>query len=359
MLGMPMLEPDVSQNISYWVAQRERTKDRKLHIQGYMEFTKPMSLKALRDVLPAHWEPRKGTQKQAIDYCKKEESRDTDSFANGDLIDAGPWEDGSTKRQGARNDIKKVVDLLKAGASDRTLLDEAPAYLLRYGRGIDRLRSAVLPPPPEFRKVKTLVLWGNPGVGKSRYARQLDPKLYSLWDQTANWFDGYNGEQTLLIDEFKCAIPITKLNSLLDGYKLTLPIKGGTTVARWMFVIIISNINPTDWYGDEHNDVLKRALYRRLGNIRQISDSGAIENNTGVAVQWDLPAPLWTPLSPPDEDDKSTTFIPVPETKSIEVTTDRCSSPTPSITESELSTTDTIETIEEDSDEFLMSELGC
>lgn len=45
------------------------------HLQGYVEFHRAFSLTSVKDAFgwpTAHFEPRRGTQEQAIDYCKKE-----------------------------------------------------------------------------------------------------------------------------------------------------------------------------------------------------------------------------------------------------------------------------------------------
>lgn len=51
----------------------EETKEGKPHLQGYIRFEKPQRLSFLKKYMPkAHLEPRRGSEKQAADYCKKE-----------------------------------------------------------------------------------------------------------------------------------------------------------------------------------------------------------------------------------------------------------------------------------------------
>ena len=57
------------------------------------------------------------------------------------------------------------------------------------------------------------------------------------------WFDNYEQEDCLLIDDFDdTAVPIELMLQLLDGYRQRLPIKGGHTYAAWEKVIITTNI---------------------------------------------------------------------------------------------------------------------
>lgn len=48
----------------------------RLHLQLYLEFNPRVSLNKMQDCLPGlHIEPRRGSQKQAIDYVTKEDTR--------------------------------------------------------------------------------------------------------------------------------------------------------------------------------------------------------------------------------------------------------------------------------------------
>lgn len=61
---------------TYAVFQTEMGEAGNMHIQGYIEFSQQVRLSHLRAnwkwVSQPHWEIRKGTQKQAIDYCQKD-----------------------------------------------------------------------------------------------------------------------------------------------------------------------------------------------------------------------------------------------------------------------------------------------
>lgn len=72
--------------VKYIVFQRERTENGTQHLQGYLELEYPERPTFLRRINErAHWEQRIGTQQQAIDYCKREETREqgTEPFERG------------------------------------------------------------------------------------------------------------------------------------------------------------------------------------------------------------------------------------------------------------------------------------
>ena len=78
---------------TYLIIGHEQGGQNTPHLQGYIEFKKKQSFSVLKKFNKRiHWEPRRGKQNQAIDYCKKE----------------GNFEEyGEPKKQGDRIDLKK------------------------------------------------------------------------------------------------------------------------------------------------------------------------------------------------------------------------------------------------------------
>jgi len=59
-----------------FVYQVEKGSSGNIHYQGYCTMTAAVDLNVMRTILPgAHFEGRRGTHKQACDYCMKTESR--------------------------------------------------------------------------------------------------------------------------------------------------------------------------------------------------------------------------------------------------------------------------------------------
>lgn len=80
------------------------------------------------------------------------------------------------------------------------------------------------------------------------------------------WLDGYEGQETILIDDFRGWISFSALLHILDGYPLQQQVKGSTIKARWTHVIITSNVAWDAWY-KSISDECKSALRRRLTNV--------------------------------------------------------------------------------------------
>lgn len=126
-------------------------------------------------------------------------------------------------------------------------------------------------------KSRRRCLWGNTGTGKTRYAVERGAFKWSPpSDTTKEWWDGYAGEKSILIDEFYGQMKPSRLQELLDGYMCRMDIKGSHTYAMYDTVYITSNVSPDEWYGDNVPQEVKNSLKRRLtkygGEIKHITD---------------------------------------------------------------------------------------
>jgi hypothetical protein len=90
---------------------------------------------------------------------------------------------------------------------------------------------------------------------------------FKISGDALQWWDGYDGEKSILIDEYDNQIPITRLLNLLDGYHLRLPVKGGFTYAAWTKVIITTNLNPLELHPNAKQQH-RAALHRRINRTQ-------------------------------------------------------------------------------------------
>ena len=144
------------------------------HLQGYVEFDSVQRLSAVRKILDsAHWEPRKGTQQQALDYVSKSDSR----------LD-GPWEYGSliVSAQGKRSDLKRAMDQAVSGSSTLQLMEDNPSVMARYSGFINSYKRLKVDGVVRVN-LKVHVYYGSTGTGKSRSAFEQYPRAI-LRDKT-------------------------------------------------------------------------------------------------------------------------------------------------------------------------------
>lgn len=128
--------PELKGGATYVCQQKEicPTTQRK-HFQGYIEFKEKMSLTGLKKLYgdKIHWGPRKGTQAQAIDYCKKSDTAVPNTFS----------ELGKKKEQGARSDLDAILNAMEDGWTTSDILREFGGNALRHISHIERGLNAL------------------------------------------------------------------------------------------------------------------------------------------------------------------------------------------------------------------------
>lgn len=231
------------------------------HVQGFVQFKERKRLASVKlwlDEHTAHCEKARGTPSQAWDYCTKED---------GAPLTFGARPEGPA--QGKRSDLAAVWEGLAAGKTLLELCDEHPGTVIRNERGLTRMnnRRAALG-VPKFRDVQVHVLWGDAGTGKTRYAVDAEDDLYIADMADNGWWDGYEGQEAVLIDDFYGQIKPSKMLRILDGYRLQLPVKGSSTFARYTRVYITSNAPPEEWWEGSSVPVrVRRAIRRRINRV--------------------------------------------------------------------------------------------
>lgn len=246
-----LYDPEDFPGCKYLVYSEECGESGTPHLQGYVEFSTPKRLAAVRKMLPtAHWEVRRGTPAEAAAYCKK---------IDDDTHMAGPYEWGEIPHQGERSDLLAVKKDLDNNATPRDLWNAHFATMVKFHRGIDRY-TALVHKSRDWR-TDTYVLVGDTGTGKSYHCVQ-QPGAY--WKPRGEWWDGYAGEDTVILDDFYGWLPYDTLLRVCDNTPLTVPIKGGFVPFLARRVFITSNKLPEQWYkfGDTVSNTISPFIRR-------------------------------------------------------------------------------------------------
>lgn len=268
-------------NIRYLIYQKEQCPStNRIHYQGYCELNKSARLVTMKKYVgQGHYERRQGTRDQARAYCQKEDSRLEQPKEIGTWLTTNQ----SNTASGTRSDLIATATAIQTGATMTQLAENHPTVMMKYPRGTLLLRQIAQQKHANQRMrvdLKVTVYWGETGTGKTRkvYENQPINDLFKL-DRASNngnvWWDGYDGQRVLLIDDFYGWIKYGQLLNILDIYPLRLDVKGAFTWANWEEVYITSNKSPCNWYqGISPEFEIPAALDRRIHKILQFKNIG-------------------------------------------------------------------------------------
>jgi len=251
-----------SDKIRYICGQLEVAPDTgRLHFQGYLQLKTSQRLSWVKAHVhaTAHFEVQKASNNDdARNYCNKEDTR----MEGAEFVEFGSYVKGA----GARTDLTTIRDAIKEGATHRQLMEDYCNTYARHIRFCDRATAYYQPTRPEVT-VKLYI--GEPGTGKTRLATS-DPDHYVVPIGDKLWMDGYDGQTTIVLDDFSGRMSHMQLCDtlrLLDRYPIRVPIKGGFTWITAPTVIVTTNIHPFRWYKWETRANQYEALWRRFNEV--------------------------------------------------------------------------------------------
>ncbi|ALE29785.1 replication associated protein [Lake Sarah-associated circular virus-42] len=254
----------------FMIFQMERCPETgKLHLQGALQLDKQQRLSFMKKLhKTAHWEVMKGNWTQSIEYCSKSETKVN-----------GPWEAGDRPKMGQRTDLETIGKMVKENKTNLELVDTLGAGVSKFQKHISFLRFTYSEKDSDRQAtgVKVIVLYGPTGTGKTYAAVNslTGGRAYHILNApsqkaTKLWFDGYENQKVLVIDDFDGSVEFRYLLRMIDVYKFPAEVKGGMVWGVWDTVIITSNVHPASWYTGVDTSPLKR----RIAEIRLCENQG-------------------------------------------------------------------------------------
>lgn len=235
------------------------------HLQGYVAWTTTMSLQAFKKKMGGRLRfeaNTNGTAQQNRDYCSGLHPK------KGSTLNPTFEEYGVMPQQGDRVDWTSAVEQIRERTPVANVVFDQP-HLTPCIRALERL-AAISNKPPKDRDVRVLYIHGSSGCGKTRSIHECFPDAY--WKPNGEWWDGYEGESVVVLDDFYGDIQHALLLRVLDRYPLRVPHKGGFHPAHWTTIIISSNASLDEQYPSFHDDK-RQPLYRRIHRVID-ADSG-------------------------------------------------------------------------------------
>lgn len=231
-------------NMRYLCFGLEQGAEGTVHWQGYCELYHQMELPRIHTILypgnQFHCERRLGTAEQAARYCL-----DQDETGRGFV-----YEFGTLSKQSERTALLDVRQRLEGGQSINDLVYLEPQIFHRYGRTAEKLAESI--DIKRHRSQPTLGEWhwGPTGSGKSHTAFDrfnTETHYVKPWGKTeTQWWDGYNGQDNVIFDEFRGQIPYEEILRLLDKWPLQVSRRGRPPVNFRSKRIIITSSKPPE-----------------------------------------------------------------------------------------------------------------
>jgi hypothetical protein len=219
-----------------------------LHWQVLAVFNKKCRLAFVKRIFGNGIHAELTKSKAANDYVWKDETR----------VDGTQFELGQLKfKRNCETDWAAVLDDAKRGRMD----DIPPDIIVRHYGNLRRIGMDHLAPVAVERRI--IVYWGPSGTGKSRRAwNEAGLDAYPK-DPLTKFWDGYRGQENVVIDEFRGGVSIGHVLRWFDRYPVNIEVKGAAVTLRARTIWITSNLAPDQWYPDLDQDT-KAALLRRL-----------------------------------------------------------------------------------------------
>lgn len=200
--------------------------------------------------------PMKGNFRQNENYCSKE----------------GVYtEVGVKPKQGFRGDLVETKDAILDGTItvDEIALEDPQSFHM-YGRTFKEIEMIAL--RKRYRTEMTQGVWivGPSGSGKSHTAFEgYNPETHYVKNLNEDWWDGYKGQETVILNEFRGQIAFAELLDLCDKWPKTVKWRGREPVPFLAKKVIVTSIKePNDVYRRQCDDEPWEQFARRFDIIR-------------------------------------------------------------------------------------------
>lgn len=235
--------------IQYLAGQLEYSTTGHLHWQLFAITKRKHRVSGIRKIFPGHIELSRSS---AIEqYVQK-----SDTGVDGTYFEFGK-KPHSAKRGIDWSAVKRAA---KSGS-----FEEIPSYA--YISFYNSLRSIARDNLQPVGIERTIwVFWGKSGTGKSHSAWEQAGRDAYPKDPNTKFWDGYNGHEHVVIDEYRGGISISHVLRWFDKYPTIVEVKGSSVPLKARTIWVTSNLNPRDWYKDLDSDT-QDALLRRLNII--------------------------------------------------------------------------------------------
>lgn len=237
---------------------------KKNHFQGFCVFKNQIVLKSASKLLGnVHVIKCNGTPQQNRIYCGAE---DYEKDGKLKLKNLNFKEFGTLPIQGKRNDIVELKNRIINGEKLDDITIENPMAYHQYGRTLSKIEDICLRKKKRSENCVGTWYYGPTGTGKSHHAyKDFNPDThYNYKGERGGWWDGYTGQKTVIINDFRGAIPYDELLKMVDIWPFEVPRRNREPVPLMAnHIIITSSLSPEEVYCNRNvNDNINQLLRR-------------------------------------------------------------------------------------------------
>lgn len=236
------------------------------HLHCVLEDKKSIRFSGIKKIFHGmNLSPTKGNKQQAEDYINKRNGFEE----KGEKVVLIKYHGEIQGKQGNRNDISAIEELIEQGLTPNEIFDISLSYRKFEKITKDAYYRKRFKETPLKRDVKVYWHFGKSGTGKSYTYLELAEKygednIYRVNEYTNGFMDKYSGEPVLFMDEIRHnSLNYTLLLAMLEGYKSTQIHSRYTNVyCLWNEVHITSVFTPNELYQQMY--LLKNDTYEQL-----------------------------------------------------------------------------------------------
>lgn len=270
-------------SLVYWCMSDEVGLEGTYHTHVFIACTSGVRFSTIKKHFGcAHIDPCNGTSQQNTDYVFKEGKWRDDAKGETNLRNTHEcFGEMPVESQGARNDLHELYDMIKEGRSNFEIMETNPDFIMKIEK-VDKVRQIIRYEEfkNKWRDLDVTYITGVTDAGKTRGVMEMFgsyDKVYrvTLKDHKNPW-DGYEGEDVILFEEFRDSFDISDMLNYLDGYPVKLPCRYVHKQACFTKVFIASNWDLGQQYKDIQNSSVEtwKAFLRRVHRVTMFVDKG-------------------------------------------------------------------------------------
>lgn len=230
----------------YWCMADETGEAGTYHTHIYIACSSAVRFSTIRKKFEGgHFEMANGTSQQNRDYVYKEGKWVKDKKAETNHKETQEeFGEMPVERQGKRNDLDDLFDMIRSGMTDYEIIESSPSYLMNIDK-IEKVRQIILTEQFKnyWRNVECTYIFGVTRSGKTRGV--MEQYGYENVYRVSNYknpFDLYRGQPVLLLDEYCSTLYLQEFLEITDGYPLALRARYADKTACYVKVYVVSNI---------------------------------------------------------------------------------------------------------------------